>query len=133
MQDHEEDTRPPEPEAEEGMKRKSEPVFNIPSILVFFIGLMAAIHLVREYILPASWDDAVVTVMAFIPARYVTPLADQDLAGWLIGPVGYSLLHGGFVHLIFNCVWLAAFATPLAERIGAVRFTVLWVTSAVFA
>lgn len=118
---------------EGGEPQRSEPIFNIPSVIGFFIALMAAIHLVRTYLLPVNWDDALVTVMAFIPIRYIHPLADQDLAGWLIGPVGYSLLHGGFVHLIFNCVWLAAFATPLADRIGTLRFGILWVTSAVFA
>lgn len=111
----------------------SEPVFNIPSVLVFFIGLMAAIHVVREFVLSPEWNDRLVIAMAFIPARYVHPLAEQDLLGWLLGPVGYSLLHGGFVHLVFNCVWLAAFATPLAYRIGPIRFVILWVTSAVFA
>lgn len=118
--------------AEEIAPPKSEPIFNIPAILVFFIGLMAIIHLVRAFLLPPAWDDAVIMVMAFIPVRYLHPLAEQDLAGWVIGPFGYSLLHGGFVHLIFNCVWLAAFATPLAQRIGSVRFTLLWVTSAIF-
>jgi membrane associated rhomboid family serine protease len=110
----------------------SEPIFNIPVVLLFFIGIMVAIQLVRTFLLPPAWDDALIMSMAFIPVRYVHPLADQDLTGWLAGPVGYSLLHGGFLHLIFNCVWLAAFATPLAQRIGAARFVLLWITSAIF-
>lgn len=112
--------------------QRSEPIFNLPKILVVFIGLMVGIHLVRTFLLSTEWDNALLTAVAFIPARYTHPLAEQDLLGWLAGPVGYSLLHGGFVHLIFNCVWLAAFATPLALRIGSVRFIVLWVASAVF-
>jgi membrane associated rhomboid family serine protease len=111
---------------------RSEPIFNIPAILIFFIGLMVVIELVRDFLLPPAWDYVLVMEMAFRPVRYITPLADQNIAGWLIGPLGYSLLHGGFVHLIFNCVWLAAFATPLAQRIGSVRFILLWVTSAIF-
>jgi len=109
---------------------RSEPIFNIPSVIVLFIALMTVIHLLRAFVLPAAWGNAVITALAFIPVRYIHPLAEQDLLGWLAGPVGYSLLHGGWVHLIFNCVWLAAFATPLAQRIGAVRFVLLWVTSA---
>ncbi|MBL0373040.1 rhomboid family intramembrane serine protease [Rhizobium sp. KVB221] len=114
----------------EGARRVSEPVFNIPGILVAFVGAMVAIHLAREYILSAELDNRFVMLMAFLPARYLYPLFDQD-AGWFVGPVGYSFLHGGFIHLIFNCAWLLAFASPLAQRIGSVRFVVLWITSAV--
>lgn len=112
--------------------RGREPIFNIPMVLSAYIAIMVIIELLRSYVISAEWDQSVMMLMAFLPVRYVTPLADQDLAGWLVGPVGYSLLHGGFVHLIFNCLWLAVFATPLVQRIGALRFTALWVTSAAF-
>eukprot|EP01035_Chromulina_nebulosa_P002805 gene2805-3829_t len=69
-------------------------------------------------------------LMAFLPQRYLHPLAEQSL-GWLIGPVGYSLLHGGWLHLLFNCMWLVAFASSLVRRIGTLRFLALWITSAV--
>ncbi|MDO6964049.1 rhomboid family intramembrane serine protease [Rhizobium alvei] len=115
---------PPEPV-------RREPIFNTPAILVLMIGLMAAIHLVRVYLLSPEQERDLVILMAFLPARYVHPLLEQD-PGWFVGPVGYSLLHGGALHLIFNCLWLAVFATPLARRIGTVRFLLLWVFSAVF-
>jgi membrane associated rhomboid family serine protease len=110
--------------------RRHEPIFNIPGVLMAFVLLMTAIHVVRTYFLSPETDDQLLMLMAFLPHRYVLPLGDQD-PGWLIGPVGYSLLHGGWLHLIFNCLWLIAFASPLALRIGTMRFLILWVTSAI--
>ena len=110
--------------------RRHEPIFNIPGILVAFIAVMTAIHLVRTYLLSPEMDDQLLSLMAFFPQRYLAPLGDQDL-GWLIGPVGYSLLHGGWLHLLFNCMWLVAFASSLVLRIGSLRFFLLWVTSAI--
>jgi membrane associated rhomboid family serine protease len=118
--------------AEEALapQARREPVFNIPGVLMAFVIVMAAIHVMRTYYLSPEADDRLVLLMAFLPQRYLHPLGEQGL-GWLIGPVGYSLLHGGWLHLLFNCLWLIAFASSLAVRIGTVRFVVLWVTSAV--
>jgi membrane associated rhomboid family serine protease len=110
--------------------RRHEPVFNIPGVILAFVLVMTAVHIVRTYYLSPSADDALLTLMAFLPQRYVHPLAGQDI-GWLVGPVGYSLLHGGWLHLLFNAMWLIAFASPLAQRIGNLRFVLLWLTSAV--
>lgn len=108
-----------------------EPVFNIPAVLVVYVGLMVAVHLVRLYLLTGGQDRTLLFHTAFISARYLYPLGDQDWLGYFGGPVTYSFLHGGWLHLIFNALWLVVFATPLAARIGAARFTVLWITSAV--
>jgi membrane associated rhomboid family serine protease len=110
--------------------RRHEPIFNIPNSLTAYIAVMALIHIVRVFVLSPDQDTNVRLTMAFLPARYLYPLGAQDI-GWLIGPVGYSFLHGSFTHLIFNCLWLVVFATPLVQRIGAGRFAILWVTSAV--
>lgn len=118
------------PEAVIAEDRRREPVFNIPAILMAFVLLMAAIHVVRVYVLSPDADNQLLTLMAFLPKRYLYPLGDQGL-GWLIGPVGYSLLHGGWLHLLFNCLWLVAFSSSLVLRIGNTRFFLLWVTSAI--
>jgi membrane associated rhomboid family serine protease len=123
--------QPEEPPEERNVieERRREPIFNIPGILVAFVLVMTAIHVLRTYYLSPDADNELLTLMAFLPQRYLHPLGEQSL-GWLIGPVGYSLLHGGWLHLLFNCLWLVAFASSLALRIGSVRFLILWVTSA---
>lgn len=119
-----------EPEAVAVEDRRREPIFNIPGILMAFVALMAAIHVARVYVLSPAADNQLLTLMAFLPQRYLYPLAEQDI-GWLVGPVGYSLLHGGWLHLLFNCLWLIAFSSSLVLRIGKTRFFILWITSAI--
>lgn len=123
-----EENRSPEPANDWTPPR--EPIFNIPAVLIVFVALMLAIHLVRTYFLTAEQDQTVIYYTAFISARYLHPLSEQDYLGYFGGPVTYSLLHGGWLHLIFNCLWLVVFATPLAVRIGTFRFVVLWIVSA---
>ncbi|UVC11129.1 rhomboid family intramembrane serine protease [Rhizobium sp. TH2] len=124
-----EENRGPEPANDWSPPR--EPIFNIPAVLIVLVALMFAIHLVRTYLLTTEQDQTVIYHAAFISARYLHPLSEQDYLGYFGGPVTYSLLHGGWLHLIFNCIWLVAFATPLAVRIGAFRFVALWIVSAV--
>jgi membrane associated rhomboid family serine protease len=111
---------------------RREPIFNIPDVLSAYVAVLVAIQAVRAYLLPPLQDDRLVAIAAFNPARYTHSLSDQDLAGYLVGPIGYSFLHGGWAHLLSNALFLVIFATPLTARIGALRFTLLWVTSAVF-
>lgn len=110
---------------------KREPVFNITGITVAIIALNVGIHLVRSYLLTRELDIEVLVRFAFIPARY----GGGDFGGiyGLVSPVTYSLLHGDFVHLGVNMIWLAAFGSPLAARIGAVRFVSFWIVTAVAA
>ena len=48
-------------------------------------------------------------------------------------PLTYAFLHGGFAHLIINMVWLAAFGSPLANRLGAWRFALFFAVTALAA
>ncbi|WP_337184707.1 rhomboid family intramembrane serine protease [Shinella sp.] len=112
--------------------RKREPAFNLPASLVFVLGVLILVHLVRTYLLSASTDEFVLLHFGFIPGRYSIPLSEQDL-GWLWSPVTYSLLHGGWEHLIFNAFWMVAFGVPVVRRIGRTRFFLFWCLSAIAA
>ena len=59
-------------------------------------------------------------------------MAEQNLE-WLWTPVTYSLLHGGWEHLVFNSLWLAAFGTPVVRRIGTGRYVMFWISSSIAA
>ncbi len=101
-----------------------QPVFNLPGIVVVLIAACAGIHLLRAYVLTPEQDFGVILRFAFIPLRYSGDYA-IDIYAWL-GPVTYAFLHGDMGHLIVNMVWLAAFGSPLANRIGAVGLGVFW-------
>lgn len=102
-----------------------EPIFNIPTIVLLAAGLMAAIHVIRAYVLTDDQDLQVLIWFAFIPARYLADadplLRDPSLAQvWTF--VSYALLHGDFTHLLVNLFWMAAFGSALARRFEATRF-----------
>lgn len=44
----------------------------------------------------------------------------------------YAFLHGGWVHLSLNGIWMVAFGTPVTRRFGDRRFLVFMAVAAVF-
>ena len=111
--------------------RKREPAINLPAVVLGALGLLFAIFLLQNYVLGYATNLMVWQEFGFLPARYIHPLGAQGFA-WLWSPFSYSLLHGGWTHIIFNSIWLAIFGAPVARRLGAVRFIILWLASAAF-
>jgi membrane associated rhomboid family serine protease len=60
-------------------------------------------------------------------ARYIA--AEPAAMPWTFAT--YALLHGSWMHVIFNTVWLAAFGSPVARRYGPWRFGLLALAGAV--
>ena len=110
-------------------ERRREPAINLPPVVVGALALLFAIFLVQEYLLSDRTNVMIWQDFGFLPVRYAHSLWQQGWA-WLWSPLTYSLLHGGFGHIIFNSLWLAIFGAPVARRIGTLRFLLMWVTSA---
>jgi membrane associated rhomboid family serine protease len=111
-------------ERDEQATRPREPVFNLPVVVTTLIAICAGIYLLRSYVLTVDQDIGLIVRFAFIPLRYSGgyPLDVYAFAS----PFTYSFLHGGLAHLAVNMIWLAAFGSPLANRIGASRFVAFW-------
>ncbi|MBE1203733.1 rhomboid family intramembrane serine protease [Aminobacter carboxidus] len=105
----------------DAVPERREPMFNLPGIVIAIVGACVAIHLSRVYILSPDQDFALLVRTAFIPVRYSGQYALEIWA--FTSPLTYAFLHGGFAHLIINMVWLAAFGSPLANRLGNIRFS----------
>lgn len=102
-----------------------EPALNLPRVITWSIAALLVIHVIRAFLLSAEQDFDLVFLFSFIPARYDNldiPELASGLGPDLWTPVTYGLLHGDFVHLGVNAVWLAAFGSALAWRFGAGRF-----------
>jgi len=104
-----------------------EPVFNLPRVIVGSLVALLAIHAVRVLLLSQNQDAWVIAAFSFIPVRLTDPNAfGFDWPGGVAGDlwmfVTYALLHGDWMHVLNNSLWLAAFGTPLARRFGAGRF-----------
>lgn len=108
-----------------------EPVFNLSPAVLGVIIVCIAVHLAREYIFDAQQNVALLVRFAFIPARY-SGLYATDIYSF-ISPITYAFLHGNLAHLTINMIWLAAFGSPLANRIGGQRFILFWIVTALAA
>lgn len=128
-----EQERPPAAEQETVAQAEParEPVFNLPAVVVALIAVCVGIHLVRAYLLTEEQDFAVILRFAFIPLRFSGEYS-LDIYAFL-SPWTYSLLHGGIAHLAINMIWLAAFGSPLANRIGTGRFLAFWLVTSIAA
>lgn len=115
----------------EQLPPRREPVFNMPGVVVAFIAICVIVYFVGSYVLDERQYFWLLLHAAFIPILYSGqfPVEFYPLAG----PVTYSLLHGSIAHLAVNMIWLAAFGSPLANRIGPLRFVLFWVVTSIAA
>ena len=104
-----------------------QPVFNLPPVVSALIALMLAIQAGQQFLLSSDGQLQVLLNFAFIPIRETQPglFAGMVALGdgarvWTF--LTYAFLHGGWAHVGINCVWLAAFGSPVARRFGAARF-----------
>jgi membrane associated rhomboid family serine protease len=133
---------------------KRQPVFNLPGVILGLLAGFVAVQLLRDIVSPetGAW---LITTFGFIPARFsrhfapaglANAIAGQITAGvpestirWFLGnggspwwtPVSYNFLHGDWIHLGLNGLWLAAFGSAVARRFGPLRFIGLFALSGV--
>ncbi|MDH3581339.1 MAG: rhomboid family intramembrane serine protease [Hyphomicrobiales bacterium] len=102
---------------------KRERVFNVPVSVAGALATIAAIHIIRN-LLPEEWNFTLLLAFAFIPARYTGDIADipgGDIAG-ITSLVTYMLVHADGMHLAVNSLWMLAFGSAIAKRVGNIRF-----------
>jgi membrane associated rhomboid family serine protease len=117
------------------VNQASEPIFNIPAVVVVGIAAFVGIHTLRSFVLTPDEDLELLLMFAFIPARYDTALLlDGALPGgfgaqlWTF--VSYALLHADIAHLGMNSLWFAPFGSAVARRFGAQRFMLFFAMTA---
>ena len=111
---------------------KREPIFNVPGVIAILLGILAAVHVGRQFLTPEH-DDWFVWAMAFIPARYAGAAADLPggQTARFTSFLTHMLIHGDNVHLAINSAWLLAFGSIVARRIGPWRFLALTISSGI--
>jgi membrane associated rhomboid family serine protease len=118
----------PDPVGPDFYSRKpSEPIFNVPAVVIATVAVLVGVHLLRMFVLSSSQDEQFVLTFAFIPARYSTnPLGNVQLPGGLGADLWtfftYAFLHADLLHIGLNLAWLIPFGTALARRFGAWRY-----------
>ncbi|MEM8573305.1 MAG: rhomboid family intramembrane serine protease [Pseudomonadota bacterium] len=106
-----------------------EPILNVPRAVTLSAGAMIAMQLVLS-VLPPQEGLGILLSLAMIPARYAGAAA--ELPGGYIAAVTsfvtYMVVHGGWLHLTINVLWMLAFGTAVARRVtlgGFFKFSVL--------
>jgi len=118
-------------------EKSREPFFNVPLAVVMTVAVLVLVHLGRLFLLTDDQDAEFVLTFAFIPARYGT---DAGVTGALPGGFAadlwtfftYGFLHADLMHLGLNLAWLLPFATALARRFGAWRYSLFMLVMAAF-
>jgi membrane associated rhomboid family serine protease len=100
--------------------RTSEPIFNVPAVVSATLAAIVIVHLLLEYLLSDQAAEKLFLALAFVPTRPTN--------WWTF--VTYALVHGSWLHLGLNGVWLLAFGTPIARRFGALRYLAFFAVTA---
>jgi membrane associated rhomboid family serine protease len=134
---------------------RREPALNMPGLVLASILALVGIHIGREWVapttdlkwlleggfVPARWSlgyglatpDDIIREAASADGDADAASAQAALARYAaasgaaspFSALTYALLHGSWMHLVLNCVWLAAFGSPVVRRCGAGRAAVL--------
>jgi len=137
-----------------------EPAFNLPPVVVQLLAVLVLIQAGRSLLSDYN-DYVLMSWLAFVPARltlWLSPgrlddvvgalaqstvgqdvgdrlqlvqllLADGGVRLWTL--LSYGFLHGSWLHLASNGLWLAAFGSPVARRLGPGRFLNLMALSTI--
>jgi membrane associated rhomboid family serine protease len=104
----------------------SEPIFNVPWIVLAIISICALVLAGQTYLLTDEGaNNAFLYCFGFVPARYdSSPLAERLPGGmgaaiWSF--VTYAFIHGDITHLAMNSVWFLPFGSAVARRFGNLR------------
>jgi membrane associated rhomboid family serine protease len=114
-----------------GRPRSSGPMVNAPPVVLAVIAILIGIHLLIQ-IGGQDWDIWSLYAFALIPARFGGFDSTAMIAGsqyWSL--VTYGFLHEGWLHVLFNSVWLLIFGTRVAQEFGSIRFLAIALVSTV--
>jgi membrane associated rhomboid family serine protease len=119
----------PNPSGQDPSGDRPAPAFNLHGAIILMAGLCVGIHLMRTLVFDGQIDRWLIGNFAFFPIRYAPDYFQLD---WptLFSPFTHTLLHGDWVHLGFNMIWLVAFGAPVAYRLGWTRTIALWAITA---
>jgi len=115
--------------------RSSEPIFNVPAIVLAIIGIFVLVQAGEELLLSSEEDIAFLYYFAFIPARYDSSLLPAESFPGGMGAeiwtfVTYAFIHGDITHLAMNSIWFLPFGSAVARRFGNLRVAGFFVTTA---
>jgi membrane associated rhomboid family serine protease len=112
------------------LARSSEPIFNVPAVVLSIIAFLVLIEAGREWLLTDEENIDFLLHFAFIPARY-TESYPGGLGARIWTFLTYALLHANFEHVGVNSIWFLPFGSAMARRFGTWRFLAFCAVTAI--
>jgi len=118
------------------VSRSSEPIFNVPAIVLAFVAAFVLVWAGEFLLLTDEEEIAFLFDFAFIPARYDASAGGAESLPGGFGPeiwtfITYGFLHGGALHLAVNSIFFLPFGSAVARRFGTARFVGFFVVTVV--
>lgn len=112
-----------------------ERAINLPSVILWLIGVNVAVHVVRTFLLSDDFDQRIVMEFGLVAAAYAgdAGATGTDLLTLLVAPITYQFLHASWLHLGVNMVTLAAFGAPVERVLGPRRFVAFYLCAGIAA
>jgi membrane associated rhomboid family serine protease len=115
--------------------KDENPTQRIPYVTVTLMALNVLVF-VYQLILPAEGEFILLHQYGLVPA-WLTGLSDVQLPGdWLprvTTLISYAFVHGGFMHLAGNMLYLWIFGNNIEDVLGPVRFLAFYLLGGVLA
>lgn len=105
-----------------GLRGGSGPIVNAPPVVLAVIAILLAIYL-AIWFGGQNWDIWSLRNFSLIPVRFEGVKSIDMVEGsqyWSL--VTYAFLHGSWMHVLLNSLWLLIFGTPVARQLGTSRF-----------
>lgn len=102
-------------------KANREPFFkfgNVPPFAKYFFAAIIAVHVLLNILASSTLKFKLVTTFGFIPAQYT------DMTNWgfqwgiLVSPFTHALIHGSWMHLLFNAIMGLALGIYFEKMFG---------------
>ena len=113
------------------LSAKQPPAFNAPFVVIFLIGALIVGFVAFDWASMAQ-QEQLFLYFSLVPARFIEPVGlpamffPGGVAGDLMTLITYTFMHGSWTHVILNSLWLLAFGSPIAKRIGSLRFVLFY-------
>lgn len=115
-----------------------QPIFRAPSVVLWLIGGLVALHVARIS-MPGNQQDAIIYQFGLYPWRYSHAFLQSRMVDpgtlWerAIPFASYLGLHASWTHLVINSLWLFAFGPIVARRYGSMLFLLFFLVCGVAA
>lgn len=124
----------PRPKPVQPKKPSHPPMFNIPPATKILTGMLIAVHLVI-FALTNTIEPNALSFASFFAGFIPASWSGIGTFYWWtpLSLIGFTFLHGGWMHLAFNTVMLVAMGSGLEKAIGIKKYLMIYAGTTLFA